>query len=177
MPRQILPSLLMTATMLLTILVAACTSAATASPSASATPAAPTATVPAATAAPSEAAGFHVELSQATGNAVTIDVADASGTLVSAASGTPGEGASVEPYTLAVENDDPTTLRLTWVGGPCDSANSLSVDATGHRLVLVQPECSGDPLVTDRVLVLRFSEPIAADGIEAFLQDGLDTPG
>ena len=180
MNRSVLPSLLATAAMLLAVLVAACASAATPQPSPVATPSAATASAapsPAPTTAGSAATGYHVELDQATGNAVTIDVTDASGTLVAATSGTPGDGASVEAYTVTVENDDPSTLRLTWVGGPCDSANSLAVDATGRQFLLVQPECPGDAIATDRVLVLRFSQPIAADGIEAFLQDGLDTPG
>jgi hypothetical protein len=178
MNRSALPSLLATAAMLLAVLVAACASAATPQPSPVPTPsAASTAPSAAPTTAGTAATGFHVELDQATGNAVTIDVTDGSGTLVAATSGTPGDGASVEAYTVAVVNDDPSTLRLTWVGGPCDSANSLAVDATGRRFLLVQPECPGDAIVTDRVLVLRFSEPIAADRIEAFIQDGLDTPG
>jgi hypothetical protein len=177
MNRSVLPSLLATAAMLLAVLVAACASAATPQPSPVATPpAASAAPSPAPTTAGSAATGFHVELDQATGNAVTIDVTDASGTLVAATSGVPGDGASVEAYTVAVVNDDPSTLRLTWVGGPCDSANSLAVDATGHQFLLVQPECPGDAIATDRVLVLRFSQPIAADGVEAFLQDGLDSP-
>jgi hypothetical protein len=172
-----MPSLLSTAAMLLAILVAACASAATPQPSPVATPLASSAAPsPAPTTAGSAPTGFHVELDQATGNAVTIDVTDASGTLVAATSGTPGDGASVEAYTVAVENDDPTTLRLTWVGGPCDSANSLAVDAAGRQFLLVQPECPGDAIATDRVLVLRFSQPISADGVEAFLQDGLDSP-
>ena len=61
------------------------------------------------------------------------------------------------------------------MGGPCDSANSLSIDAAHHRLVLVQPECTGDAIATDRVLDLEFAMPIPASDIEPFLQDGLDT--
>ena len=114
-------------------------------------------------------------LDTATAHAVTIDVTDASKSLIGAASGTPGDGASVEAYTLAVTNLTPTTLRLTWVGGPCDSANSLSIDAAHHRLLLVQPECTGDAIATDRVLDLEFAMPITASDIEPFLQDGLDT--
>lgn len=117
----------------------------------------------------------HVVLDIATPHAVTIDVTDASESLIAAASGTPGDGASVAAYTLAVTNVTPTTLRLTWVGGPCDSANSLSIDAAHHRLLLVQPECTGDAIATDRVLDLKFAMPITASDIEAFLQDGLDT--
>ena len=117
----------------------------------------------------------HVALTVATPNAVTIDVTDASATLTGATSGTPGDGASVEAYTLAVANVTPTTLRLTWVGGPCDSANKLLIDATRHRLVVVQPECPGDAIATDRVLDLEFATPITASELETFLQDGLDT--
>ena len=137
--------------------------------------AAPAATSTAA--APSAAAigTAHVELIVATPNAVTIDVTDASATLTGATSGTPGDGASVEAYTLAVENVTPTTLRLTWVGGPCDSANKLLIDSARHRLVVVQPECQGDAIATDRVLDLEFATPIKASDLETFLQDGLDT--
>ena len=140
-------------------------------PAPTATPAA-TPTAAASTAATGSA---HVVLNVATPNAVTIDVTDASSTLVGAASGTPGDGASVEAYTLAVANVTPTTLRLTWVGGPCDSANKLLIDAARHRLVVVQPECPGDAIATDRVLDLEFATPIKASDLEPFLQDGLDT--
>ena len=117
----------------------------------------------------------HVGLNVATPNAVTIDVTDASGTLTGATSGTPGDGASVEADTLAVANVTPTTLRLTWVGGPCDSANKLLIDSARHRLVLVQAECRGDAIATDRVLDLEFATPVKASELETFLQDGLDT--
>ena len=121
------------------------------------------------------AGAVHVTLSVATPHAVTVDVTDDSSTLVGATSGTPGDGASVEPYTIALTNPSPTTLRLTWVGGPCDSANHLSIDAAARRLVLVQPECPGDAIAFDRVLDLEFMAPVKASDIEAFLQDGLDT--
>ncbi|HEX5825506.1 MAG TPA: hypothetical protein VFY18_13690 [Candidatus Limnocylindrales bacterium] len=111
----------------------------------------------------------------ATTNVVTIDVTDSSGTLIGATSGKPADGASVEANKLVVTNLSPSTLRLTWVGGPCDSANSLSIDAAGHRLLLVQPECPGDAIATDRILDLAFSTPVKASDIDAFLQDGLDT--
>ena len=117
----------------------------------------------------------HVVLRVATADAVTIDVTDRSGTLTSAASGMPGDGASVEAYRLAATNPTPTTVRLTWVGGPCDSANLLSIDEARHRLVLVQPECPGDAIATDRILDLEFASPIVASDLETFLQDGLDS--
>ena len=132
-----------------------------------------TPTVPAASATAIGSA--HVALIIATPNAVTIDVTDASATLTGAASGTPGDGASVEADKLVAANITPTTLRLTWVGGPCDSANKLLIDSGRHRLVVVQPECHGDAIATDRVLDLEFATPITASELETFLQDGLDT--
>jgi len=142
--------------------------------------AAPTAALTApATAAPrpSDRAGgaLHVVLSNATADAVTIDVTDGSATLVGAVSGRPGDGATVDAYKLSVANVSETRLRLTWVGGPCDSANTLSIDAARHQFLLVQPECAGDAVATDRILELTFSSPIDASDVQGFLQDGLDT--
>ena len=171
---------ILTGLIVLVGVLAACTAtdprledeAAPPTPVPTAAPAAPTPTS-AATSVPSGAA--HVALTVATDNAVTVDVTDASSSLIGAASGTPGDGASVEAYTLNVANTSPTTLRLTWVGGPCDSVNRLLIDADRHRLVLVQPECPGDAIATDRVLDLEFAIPIKASDLETFLQDGLDT--
>jgi hypothetical protein len=129
----------------------------------------------------SDAMPIKVDLDNATGADVYVDIADRSGLLIGAESGTPGAGMSVEPYTRKVENVDATTLRLTWVDFPIDNALALYVDQTdaGLRLVLVQPEPTGptDAVGFDRELVLSFSEPVSADRVEAFLQDGLDTPG
>ena len=131
---------------LLAVLAGCGTSAVTPTPM----PSQPTPTDPATTSSPG--AAIHLDVANATGSRVTIDVMDASGRLVTASSGTPGDGASVEPSTLLVANDDPTTLRLTWVGGPCDSADVL-IDRA-RRLAsscCAEPACSGDSLVTDRV--------------------------
>jgi hypothetical protein len=130
-------------------------------------PTAPTSATPIGTA--------HVVLDVATANAVTVDVTDDSASLIDATTGMPGDGASVEAYKLAVTNLSPTTLRLTWVGGPCDMATQLSIDAARHRLLLVQKECPGDAIATDRMLDLEFATPILASEFEAYLQDGLDT--
>jgi hypothetical protein len=117
----------------------------------------------------------HVVLAVGTSNAVTIDITDESKTLTKATSGTPGDGASVEAFKLIVTNRAPTSLRLTWLGGPCDASNTLSIDAARHRLLLVQKECPGDAIATDRILDLEFATPVKAADFEAFLQDGLDT--
>jgi hypothetical protein len=140
---------------------------------------------PAATPGPedggSDAMPIKVDLANATGADVYVDIADTTGLLVNARSGTPVDGMSVDSYTLAVENLDATTLRLTWVDFPIDNALALYIDesAGGIRLMLVQPAPTGstDAMGFDRELILSFAEPISADDVEAFLQDGLDTPG
>lgn len=122
-----------------------------------------------------------VGLANTTGAAVHVDVVDRTGLLVDAASGTPGDGASVEGYTLAAANLDAKTLKLTWIDFPIDNGLTLYVDRIdGHlRLLLIQPEPGGttDAIGFDRELVLTFSRPVSAASIETFLQGGLDTPG
>jgi hypothetical protein len=139
---------------------------------------------PAVTPAPddgSDAMPITVDIANATGADVRVDIVDHTGLLVDARSGTPGEGMSVDSYTLRVENLDATTLKVTWVDFPIDNALALFIDRSerGVRLVLVQPEPTGpsDAMGFDRELILSFSEPISADAVEGFLQDGLDTPG
>jgi hypothetical protein len=126
-----------------------------------------------------DAMPITVQLDNATGADVYVDIVDLSGSLEDARSGTPGDGMSVAPYTLRVENVDDRTLRLTWVDFPVDNALALYIDETGRRLVLVQPEPTGptDAIGFDRELLLAFQAPIDAGDVEAFLQDGVDTPG
>jgi len=128
-----------------------------------------------------DAMPIRVDLTTATGADVHVDIVDRTGLLVGAASGTPGDGVSVEAYTVKVENLDPTTLRLSWADFPIDNALALYVDRSedGYRFVLVQPEPTGptDAMAFDRELVLTFAQPISADQVETFLQGGLDTPG
>ena len=129
----------------------------------------------------SDAMPIKVDLENATGDDVYVDIDDRTGLLVNAESGTPGDGVSVEPYTLKVENVDATTLKLTWIDYPIDNALALFIYETpvGIRLLLVQPEPTGptDAMGFDRVLILEFADPISADDVERFMQDGLDTPG
>jgi hypothetical protein len=161
----------------------------------SAAPASPTAT-PAPTSAPSsvptsapsadptdaeepghDAMPLTVNLINETNDHVYVDIADNSGLLVDAVSGTPRDGASVEPYKLKVETIDARTLRLTWSDYAIPNGLALYIDESARRFILVQPEPKGDvdAMVHDRVLILTFSESISADDIEAILQDGLDT--
>lgn len=125
---------------------------------------------------PRSALAGLVELANATDDLVTITISDASGTLVRATSGSPGDGASVPPRELVVMNQTPTSLRLTWAGGPCHAADSLTIDETGRRFVLEQPGCAGDSIVHDRVLILEFSEPIEAADVQGSLHESVDIP-
>jgi hypothetical protein len=151
-----------------------------------ATPVATTSSEPTVMASPSPrrsaaaeqtAARFHVVLTHATRHTVTVDVLDWSNHVTKATSGVPGDGSSVASDTVAVVNDDPKTIRLTWLGGPCDSANTVVVDDRRSSLVLVQPECTGDAIGFDRVLLLGFDTPTQASSFRATLQPGGDTPG
>lgn len=136
---------------------------------------------PAPSVAPPASMPTKVDLENATGADVYVDIVDRTGLLAAAASGTPAEGQSVAPYTIEVENLDAMTLKLTWVDYPIDNALALYIDESegGIRLLLVQPEPTGptDTVALDRELVLSFSQPISAADVESFLQDGLDTPG
>jgi hypothetical protein len=127
----------------------------------------------------SDAMPIKVVLENATGADVYVDIADTTGFLVDAWSGTPGDGMSVER--LTAENIDATTLKLTWVDFPIDNALALYIDEHegGIRFLLVQPEPSGttDAMGFDRELILSFSEPISAEDVETLLVEGLDTPG
>lgn len=127
----------------------------------------------------SDAMPIKVDLQNATGADVYVDIVDTTGLLVEARSGRPGDGMSVE--TLVAENIDATTLKLTWTDFPIDNALALYVDEHegGVRLLLVQPGPTGttDAVGFDRELILSFSEPISAEGVETIIVEGLDTPG
>jgi len=152
------------------------------SPSAPSTPVPAPDETPAPTPDPdqgSDGMPIKVDLQNATGADVYVDIVDSTGLLVEARSGTPGDGMSVEG--LVAENIDATTLKLTWTDFPIDNALALYVDEHdgGIRLLLVQPGPSEttDAMGFDRELILSFSEPVSADQVETIIVEGLDTPG
>jgi len=126
-----------------------------------------------------DAIPLTVELVTVDGHAVTVDIVDRTGSIVSAISGQPAEGASAEG--LSVVNIDARTLRLTWVDFPIANRDALFVDAVNGklRMLLVQPPptATTDAIGFDRVLILKFDHPVDASTVEAMLQDGLDTAG
>ncbi len=159
----------------------AAVSASPATPSEAATMVPAPSTAPPATAeaspGPSVGATFHVDLATATGRPVSIDVNDESGRLTGAASGTPGDGVSVPMGSVEIVNEGPSALRLTWAGPPCATELLLVVDAAASLLTVVQPECTGDSIAFDRVLVLEFDGAVSADEVDGIIQTGIDTPG
>lgn len=128
-----------------------------------------------------DAIPMNLDLETFDGHAVSLDIVDRTGSIMSATSGRPGDGASVEAYTVEVVNVDDRTIRLTWIDYPIDNRLALFVDQVDGRvqLLLVQPEPSGatDSIGFDRQLNLTFDHAVDASTVRAILQDGLDTPG
>lgn len=147
----------------------------TAKPTAPATPKPTTEVEP--SVPPVDAMPLTVDLETLTPHHVHVDIADLSGKLVSAVSGTPTASAPFDMYILKVENIDARTLRLTWVDRPGDNALALYINEDASRFLMIQPEhdTQGDTILHDRVLILTFRDPISASDVEPFLQEGLDT--
>ena len=124
---------------------------------------------------------MRVELESTSGQDVYVDIVDRAGTIERAVTGRPGEGVSVGSDTIQVENLDARTLRLSWSDFPIDNGLSLFVDPVGigYRLLMIQPAPTGpaDAMGEDRILELQFDHEISAAEVEAFIQEGLDTPG
>jgi hypothetical protein len=90
--------------------------------------------------------------------------------LVAIRTGKAGDGMSVRWNTAAVEQVDPETIRVTWVGFPGEEQIVLSIDASGGTPVLVfdqmAPYANTDALGADRVLILTFDGPVKAADVE-----------
>lgn len=142
-------------------------------------PASPAPATPAPTETP--AANMRVELQSTSGQDVTIDILDRSGSVTGARSGTPAEGVSFASDAVVIENIDSRTLRLGWSDFPIDNALRLFVDpvGVGYRFLVIQPAPTGpaDAMGEDRILELTFDRDISAAEVEAFIQEGLDVPG
>jgi hypothetical protein len=122
-----------------------------------------------------------VPLRNLTENDVKLSIDDDTDALVSAVSGTPGDGMSVRWFDVAVENIDAQTLRVTWVGLPRDEQVDLDVTRVDGKLrlrfVQAAPPANSDALGFDRVLHLTFDSPVRSEDVLATIQEGLDTAG
>ncbi|HEX5826265.1 MAG TPA: hypothetical protein VFY23_01995 [Candidatus Limnocylindrales bacterium] len=124
---------------------------------------------PVVTPGPDGVDGAHFPLDVPNGD-VTLDIADPDGYLVDATSGTAKDGMSVRWGTAQVRNLDDRTIEVTWVGLPGDEAVTLVVrPAAGDGLILRfgqdAPPANSDAMGADRVVVLTFANPIAAERI------------
>lgn len=68
-------------------------------------------------------------------------------------------------------NIDATTLQLGWAGFPCRTDHELRIGSDPRVMTLVRPPCEGstDAIGVDRILILRFSEPIVAEDVAIML--------
>ena len=112
----------------------------------------------------------HVALRSSGGNPTSVDVVDESGLLTKAVSGNPPE--NVDQDGVRATNDDASTVRLSWIGSPCDTVHRLTIDAAIRRLALDRPRCGGDAMAVVRELVLTFSRPVDATALTISLWDG-----
>jgi hypothetical protein len=135
------------------------------------TPSAPTTPLPSVAPSPAPDGDFRVDLDIATDHDVKVVIDDRGDVITGASSGRAGDGMSVRWGDVEIVNVDEDTLRVTWVGLPVDSVIELavSVEGDGYRLDFVQPAPppDSDAIGFDRVLVLDFDGPVAADAVDA----------
>jgi hypothetical protein len=117
---------------------------------------------------PNDLVSVHVDLEVAAGQPASVDVYF--GGHIQARSGQPGDGVSVATDEIAVTNDGPNTLVLTWSGMPCEASYRLEVSPDGRDYVLDRPVCGGDTVAFDRVLVLTFDMPVPASQVSTKVQ-------
>ena len=109
------------------------------------------------------------------GNPPSIEVVDLSGLVASGVSAEALESDSVDG--IVVENDKADSLRITWLGSPCDTVHRLTVDATATHIVLERPRCFGDAMARFLSLTLTFSRSIVASDVQASIVEGTGAGG
>lgn len=123
----------------------------------------PTPSSPAATPLATMPAPFSTTfpLILAGGNPFTMTVTDDTGILFGAESGRPvGDGASVDGVRVGADPADPHSLLVTWVGKPCETRATLTVDRYQRTISIQSERCSGDTFPYDRVVRLRFGTDV-----------------
>jgi hypothetical protein len=116
---------------------------------------------------------FHVDLVEVVGNDASIDITDASGSIVSAESGQPRDGGSVpDGVDVAADPADSAVAVLTWTGTPCDTTHALAIEPDGRTMTLSRPSCSGDAIARDLRVRLTYRAPIDVGTISASLVTG-----
>ena len=142
----------------------------------SATPAATPSATPTATPSVVPSAGLGtIDLRNATGHDVRLQVHDQTDTLAAAVSGTPGDGMSVRWHDALVKNANQHTILVTWVGLPQDDTLDLGVAIADGQLhvTIVQagPVANSDAMGEDRVVALTFDGPVSAGDVTVEVLD------
>jgi hypothetical protein len=125
---------------------------------------------PAPSSSPSAARQFSVDLKTTSGESASVQIVDDSGRVVSATSGAPLDSDSLDGIT--VRNDKADSLRITWLGSPCDTVHRLTIDETATHLVLQRPRCFGDAMPRFLSLTLKFSGSVVAGDVVASIVEG-----
>jgi hypothetical protein len=124
---------------------------------------------PAPTSTPSDGPTVVV-LDTANENGPSVVVDDQSGKLADVLAGHAGDGMSVRWNDAIVDQIDPRTIRVTWVGFPGAEEVVLTITADRGAPVLIfdqkAPYANTDALGADRVLVLTFEDDVDADEVE-----------
>jgi hypothetical protein len=115
---------------------------------------------------------ISVDLIERVGANATIDITDRSGTLVSAVSGVPGDGASVPDGTVVASGlaGSSATVVLTWSGLPCDTTHALTIAPDGLEMTIERPACQGDAMGVDHVLQLIFDHAVDPATVKATIR-------
>jgi hypothetical protein len=134
---------------------------------------APTASPGASPSAPSPSpVVMSVELVGFGGRALsTIEVVDASGTLVGTRTGQPAEDPSYSSPDVRNDPADPATVVLTWIGILDDTDRRLTIAPDGRTMTLDKLPGCGDLLPVNRVLALTFSSPVPAAEVTVTIVD------
>jgi hypothetical protein len=130
---------------------------------------------PTSSSSPSSARQFSVDLKTTAGEPATAEIVDRSGRVVAATSGAPLDSDSLDGIT--VRNDKADSLRITWLGSPCDTVHRLTVDATASTIVLERPHCFGDAMPRFLSVTLKFSGSVVAGDVAASIVEGASEGG
>jgi hypothetical protein len=120
------------------------------------------------TVAPTDPAPIHLGLTGQCCGTPSMDIVDRSGHLTGAAS-VAGENVTTDQTTAT--NDDPQTIRLIWVGAPCDTVHRLTI-GTDFGLTIDRPLCHGDAMATFRGVTLTFDQAVDAASLQTAIFDG-----
>lgn len=112
------------------------------------------------------------------GNAVRVEVADASGTLTDVRASTRAEMGSVDTSQLGVNGAVAVPLGaqsvlVEWIGGPGDVAARVEIGQDGRSIDLIAVPTYGDAIPVIRAVVLSFDRPIAAADIALTFWGGI----